>query len=121
MLVKKVAGATKHPFGRALEKFAFKVGGPAIAATMNLLCTATLGIIITWPIYRLGGPWAALPTGGFTIILITIISVAMFVNVTSSKPLRKVVRPLLVFAIMFSLPFGLLSLPLLHSISKPPK
>ncbi len=119
MLVSRVAQAKKSRIGRALDKFASQIGGPSAAAGLNLMCTAALGIIITWPIYEVGGFYAAIPTGGFTLILLSIISLAIIVNVTSSDALRKVTRPLLVFAIMFSLPFGLLSLSLLHSISQP--
>ena len=119
MLVKKVNQARRTRIGKALDGFAHTVGGPGVAAGMNLVCTAALGFIITFPLYELGGPWAALPTGGFTLILLAIISLSILVDEFGSNPLRKALRPLLVFAIMFSLPFGLLSIPLLNSISQP--
>ena|GEM_PF-920470 len=119
MLVKKVNQAKKTRIGKALNGFAHTIGGPSVAAGMNFVCTGALGFIITFPIYELAGPWAALPTGGFTIILLAIISLTIFVNEIGPNHLRKFMRPLLIFAIMFSLPFGLLSIPLLNSISQP--
>jgi len=121
MLVKKINQARKTRIGKAVHEASEQIGGPPYAAALNFVCTGALGFIITFPIYELGGPWAALPTGGFTIILLAIIALSIIVNAAGTKPMRKVMRPMLIFAIMFSLPFGLLSIPLLNELSPPRK
>ncbi len=119
MLVKKINQTKQTGLGKALNRLGHKIGGPSVAAFLNLIFTATLGFLITLPIYELGGVWAALPTGGFTLVLLLIIALSIFVNEIGPNHLRKFMRPLLVFAILFSLPFGILSISLLNSISQP--
>jgi hypothetical protein len=115
MLVREAARANNSVIGRPLAALAERIGGPSTAASLNILCTAFLGFTITYSIYALGGPWAALPTGAFTLLLISFISFAILS--ANSGAGRKAARKPLAFAIIFSLPFGLLSLPLLSSLS----
>ena len=115
---KQVRKASRSFLGKKMNALALRVGGVELCAFLNLVFTAVLGFIITFPIYEVGGVYAAIPTGGFTLVLLFLISLAMAVSFLSIKSLEIAVRPLLGFAIMFSLPFGLLSLPLLNSLSK---
>ncbi|MBD3389485.1 hypothetical protein GF415_00835 [Candidatus Micrarchaeota archaeon] len=115
---KQIRKAGRSFLGKKMNALARRIGGVELCALLNLVFTAALGFIITFPIYEVGGVYAAIPTGGFTLALLFLISLAMAVSLLSLKPLKIAVRPLLGFAIMFSLPFGLLSLPLLHSLSK---
>ena len=116
MLVKRVAQAHNSFFGKHISALSERIGGVSAAAALNILFTAALGFIITFPIYEVGGFWLALPTGAFTIVLLVLISLGIISNQFNIG--RKHTRNLLVFAILFSLPFGLLSLPLLQELSK---
>jgi len=116
ILVKRAAQAHNSFLGKRITALSERIGGVSAAASLNILFTAALGFIITFPIYRVGGFWLALPTGAFTILLMLF----LFLGILSyrfqlGKPYA---RKLLVFAILFSLPFGLLSLPLLQELSK---
>ena len=115
MLVEKVAQANNSFLGKHLNSLASKIGGPSRAAFLNILCTAILGFIITYSIYELGGIYASLPTAAFTAILLAFISISIISH--NANKGKKLARKLLIFAIVFSLPFGLLSLPLLHRLS----
>jgi hypothetical protein len=116
LLVKRVMQASNSFIGKKVLALSDRVGGSYVPAALNLIFTAALGFIITFPIYELEGFWFALPTGAFTIILL----ISFFTCIISSYLHfgRKHARKLLVFAILFSLPFGLLSLPLLNELSK---
>ena len=115
LLVENVAKANKSSFGQFLSGISTKVGGPSVAALLNVLCTASLGIIISYPLFLLGGLWIAHPPIILTLSVLSIIlaSIASYRLGIGKKPMRH----LLALAIFFSLPFGLLSLPLLHAIS----
>ncbi|MCP4646551.1 MAG: hypothetical protein GY852_02300 [bacterium] len=116
ILVTRVRQASNSFVGKRVLKISEKIGGASAAAALNILFTGILGFIITFPIYELEGIWLALPTGIFTLILLLFLSISIL-----SRELHignKYARGLLVFAILFSLPFGLLSLPLLHELSE---
>ncbi|MCD4740646.1 hypothetical protein K8R43_05685 [archaeon] len=116
ILVKKVAGAKNSSIGRFLSSIILKGWGVTILACLNVLCTFTLGFMMTYPLYIMGGFWMALPTGLLTFALIIILSANILNNKlgwTQGSTLRK----LLILAILLSLPFGLLSLPLLKNSS----
>jgi hypothetical protein len=115
LLKQKVSQASNSRVGKFLFFLSKKVGGVRRLALLNMLCTASLGFAISFPIYSVGGMAAAFPTAFFTLLLISFI----FAGIVSPRfrPLRKISPKLLVFAIIFSLPFGLLSLPLLQRIS----
>lgn len=114
-LGRKVSQVGNSAVGKALSALAFKLGGVRRLALLNMLCTASLGFIISFPIYSVGGTAAALPTASFTVLLLILIFFGIFSF--HLKPLWKFSSKLLVFAILFSLPFGLLSLPLLQKLS----
>ena len=113
---KRVAQAHKSFLGKRIAAFSAKIGGVSAAAALNIVFTAILGFIITFPIYELEGFWLALPTGAFTIILVLFLLLGIISR--ELKIGRKHTRKLVAFAILFSLPFGILSLPLLHELSK---
>lgn len=115
LLVKRVRQASGSFIGKRLLSLSDRIGGAYIPAALNLVFTAALGFIITFPIYELEGFWLALPTGAFTIILLISLSACILSSYFHMG--RAHARKLLVFAILFSLPFGLLSLPLLHELS----
>lgn len=76
-----------------------------------------LGFFMTYPLYRAGGIWLALPTTVITVLLVTLLSVSV-INHRLGGPLPdSITRILLVFVILFSMPFGMLSLPLLLKMS----
>lgn len=115
ILSDKVADALHSTPGRVLSALAKKVGGARRLALINMLFTFSLGFLITYPIYLVGGILAALPTGLFTAaLLFSILFAAISLH---SQRMRRVSPKLLAFAIVFSLPFGLLSLPLLNELS----
>jgi hypothetical protein len=116
ILVTRVRQASNSFIGKRVLGLSEKIGGASAAAALNIIFTGILGFIITFPIYEVGGIWLALPTGIFTIILLLFLTISIL-----SRKLHlgnKHARSLLVFAILFSLPFGLLSLPLLHRLSE---
>ena len=116
-LREKVAQANNSSAGRVLDSVADRIGGVPHLAALNIICTAILGFVVTYPIYVVGGIIPALPTAIFTVILLILIGFSA-VNHLLGFPFRgHVPRKLLTFGILFSLPFGLLSLPLLHSMS----
>ncbi len=115
ILVKRTAQAHKSFFGKRITALSERIGGVSAAAALNIVFTAALGFIITFPIYEVGGFWLALPTGAFTLLLMLLLSLGILsYRFQLEKPYA---RKLLVFAILFSLPFGLLSLPLLQELS----
>ncbi|MBN2121572.1 hypothetical protein JW721_00735 [Candidatus Micrarchaeota archaeon] len=115
LLSEKVSDASDSVPGRVLSALARKAGGERKLAFLNVLCTSLLGFVITYPIYLVGGILAALPTALFTAALV--FSILLAILSVSVGRIRSVSSKLLVFAIVFSLPFGLLSLPLLKEIS----
>lgn len=116
ILVKKVSQTSKSFLGRHLLAFAERIGGASSAAIANIILTASLGFIITFPLYELEGLWLALPTGAFTLFLMLFIALAILSNYFNIG--RAHARKLLVFAILLSLPFGILSISLLNELSK---
>ena len=121
MLTERIAQAHRSPVGRCLLAISGRVGGPVPPALFNLICTAALGFVITFPIYELGGPIAALPTAAFTVILLIIIAICMANHLIGGPFSGPLLRSLLTFGILFSLPFGLFSLHLLHSMAEEEK
>jgi hypothetical protein len=71
--------------------------------------------IIIFPLFMVGGIWVSSPPLFFTLALLFVIcgSILSF----KYDEGRKIMRPLLAAAIILSLPFGLLSLPLLHELT----
>jgi type IV secretory pathway TrbD component len=118
LLQRKVSQASSSRVGRALNSLAAKIGGVRRLALLNALLTSCLGFAISFPIYSAGGIAAALPTSIFTFFLVSMICIAALS--AGVKRMRGFSRKALAFAIIFSLPFGLLSLPLLEKLSSLP-
>ncbi|MBN2477938.1 hypothetical protein JXB01_01475 [Candidatus Micrarchaeota archaeon] len=115
MLVKKVSEANNTRVGRFLLSLS-RSGGITLLTVLHILCTSALGIAVTYPIYLFGGVWAALPTGLFTIFVVSLILVSF---VSYRLGIRNSIqRKMIIFAVLFSLPFGLLSMPLLYALSQ---
>jgi len=115
LLTEKIQQAYHSPTGKFLNALAVRLGGAEHAAFLNVLCTAGLGTIIIFPLFMVGGIWASSPPLLFTLALLFVIC-GSILSFRYNKG-RKMMRPLLATAIILSLPFGLLSLPLLHSLS----
>ena len=116
IIVKRVAQANKTMIGRLLNSLSSRIGGVLVLALLNIICTAILGAMVIYLAYHAGGVYAALPAILVTTIPIAVIFVTMVnhkLGVFGAKKPRK----LLLLAIFFSLPFGILSLPLLHRMS----
>jgi len=115
-LEKKIVQVKHSRVGKFLDSISHKTGGPATMACLNIACTAALGTIMTYPIYLAGGILAALPTGVFTTMLLTIIWMNIVHYKLGTHHKIRGLRKLLVIAILFTLPFGILSLPLLQTM-----
>jgi len=119
LLVKAVKKANKSFIGKPLSSLSEKIGSPSLLAFLHILFTAALGFIVTYPLYLAGGFWLALPTGFLAVLVVSSIFISVFLFELGYK--GHIQRKLLVFAMLFSMPFGLLSLPLLHKLSKKEK
>jgi hypothetical protein len=116
-LNRKIDEGRKTRAGRFLDSLS-RSGGVSRLALLNIILTATLGFIITYPLHATFGLHAALPTAIVTIIPITIIFICVLDHNLGGRMNGKTLRLSLLFAIFFSLPFGILSLPLLYSMLK---
>ena len=117
LLTKKFAELNRTPTGRFFSSLSSRVRCVTALAGLNILGTAMLGFLMTYPLYLAGGFWAALPTTIVTVLLTALLSISIF-NHWLGEPLPgSTTRQLLVFAILFSMPCGMLSLPLLHNMS----
>lgn len=114
MLTERIAQAHHSFLGKWLLSVSERIGGPASLSFLNLICTAALGFAVTYPLYELGGIVAAFPTGAFTLALLAIIALSILNHLAGGPLSGPNMRKLLTFGILFSLPFGLLSLNLLH-------
>ena len=120
MLVENVEKTRKSAVGKFLDSITERTKGGSSLVALNFICTATLGSIMTYPLYLVGGIWAALPTGVFTLFILSIFGLCIFNSISGGAFNGPVLRKLLTFGILFSLPFGLLSLPMLYKISSVP-
>ena len=115
IFTQKINQAHHSVIGKFLDSLALRLGGSEHSAFLNVLCTAGLGTIIVYPLFLLGRRWAYDPPLFFTLALLIVIC-ASILSFRYGKG-RKIMRPLLAAAIVLSLPFGLLSLPLLHELT----
>lgn len=115
IFTEKVKQAHHSAIGRFLDALALRLGGAEHAAFLNVLCTTGLGTIVIYPLFIVGGRWASSPPLFFTLALLFVICGSIF-SFRYDRG-RKIMRPLLAAAIVLSLPFGLLSLPLLHALT----
>jgi len=118
VLTEKVAKVNKSYLGRLLNSFASKIGGSSRLAGLNALGAIIVGAIVSYPIYLIGGYWLAMIPILFTLAVASSIFIPIVHHNFKIKYGRNAARGLLMFAIMFSLPFGILSLPLLHRMSR---
>jgi len=116
LLIKSVTRARKSFIGKHLFSFSSKIGNVSTLAFLNIIFTTLLGFIVTYPLYLVGGFWVALPTGLFTIIVVS----SLFIILISYRIGHRshLQRKFLALSIIFSMPFGVLSIPLLHKISE---
>jgi hypothetical protein len=115
IFTQKVDQAHHSVVGKFLDSLALRLGGPEHSAFLNVLCTAGLGTIIIFPLFMVGGIWVSSPPLFFTLALLFVICGSILSFKYGEG--RKIMRPLLAAAIILSLPFGLLSLPLLHELT----
>lgn len=111
----KVSAAHNSGFGKFLDAIALRLGGAEHAAFLNVLCTAGLGAVIVLPLLLVGKLLVFGPPLFYTLALLFIIC-GSIISYRYNKG-RKIMQPLLAAAIVGSLPFGLLSLPLLHGLT----
>jgi len=117
MLIENVEKTRQTAVGKFLDSITERTSGGSSLVALNFICTATLGFIMTYPLYLVGGIWAALPTGIFTLFILSIFGLCIFNSISGGALNGPVLRKLLSFGILFSLPFGLLSLPMLYKVS----
>jgi len=116
MLVKRIGQVNESAIGRLLNSLASMIGGIYSLACLNIVLTAMLGYLVTYIVFLIEGFYVALLPALVTIVPITVIFTSM-INHRFCFFGMKMPRRLLLLAIFFSLPFGILSLPLLHSMS----
>ena len=117
-LVKKIREGGKTRIGRFLRSLSLKIGGVTPLAALNIILTASLGFIIAYPLHVTLGFHAAILPAFITIVPISIIFICI-VNYNMGNPVgEKTLRIPLMLAIVFSLPFSILSLPLLYTMSE---
>lgn len=115
---RKIHDSSKSRAGKILNRVAAKIGGVSELAVLNIFLTALLGTIITIPIYLAAGFHASLPTAVITIVPVLVIAFTI-VDYNSGRHMPGgAMRLLLIGAIFFSLPFSILSIPLLQAISR---
>ncbi|NYZ77547.1 hypothetical protein H0O02_04520 [Candidatus Micrarchaeota archaeon] len=115
-LVEKIGQVNKSAIGRFLNSIASMIGGVYTLVCLNIICTAMLGFVVTYAVFLVEGFGVALLPALVTTIPIAVIFTSML-NDRFGFFGMKMPRRLLLLAIFFSLPFGILSLPLLHKMS----
>lgn len=115
---KKIYDSRKSRIGKILNRFAAGVGGVSRLAVLNIFLTMLLGTIITIPIYLKFGLHASLPTAIITVVPVLVIAFTILDYNSGRHMPGEVMRFLLIGAIFFSLPFSVLSIPLLQEISR---
>ncbi len=118
MVREKTSEVNKSAVGKFLNSLAKRVGGTSRLAGINALCAAAVGVIVSYPVYVVGGFWAALAPVSLTLAVVLSILIPISYHNLGFSSGKRAVRTMLLFAIMFSLPFGILSLPLLYSMAK---
>ena len=115
---KKIYASRKGFVGKILNNVADKIGGISRLAVLNIFLTMLLGTIITIPIYLKFGLHASLPTIIVTVVPVFVIAFTIIDYNSGRHMPGGAMRLLLIGAIFFSLPFSVLSIPLLQAISK---
>ncbi|MFC2174847.1 hypothetical protein ACFLQ2_03160 [archaeon] len=116
LMKEKLAKAKQSWIIKWIRSVTPKKNGVYILALINVVCTTLLGAAITYPIYRVLGIRGALPTTLLTTAVVLVILAALINRRLGTPVGRKALKALLPLAIFFSLPFGVLSLPLLRRI-----
>ncbi len=117
-LVRKISEGRKTKIGKFLNALAEDAGGVSRLAFLNIILTASLGFIVTYPIFITFGVHASLPTAIVTMVPISIIFICILNHNFGGYLSGKTLRLILLIAIFFSLPFSVLSLPLLYAMAK---
>jgi len=118
LFTEKTCKAKETRVGKFLTKTVAKLGGPYVLSSLHIICTTALGFFITYPIYLAGGFWAAFPTAVLTMIIVFIMAMVLIISKYGSIKWNPALRILLILAILGSLPFGLLSLPMVQKLSQ---
>ena len=116
LMKQKIAEARGSRIVKFIHSIVPKKNGVYLLALANIVCTTLLGAAITYPLYKVLGIRGALPTGALTAVVVTVILAALVNRRLGTDFGRKALKALLPLAIFFSLPFGVLSLPLLRRI-----
>jgi len=117
ILTENIAKTKKSAIGRFLDSITERTERVSSLVVLNFISTASLGFLMTYPLYLVGGIWAALPTGIFTLFILGIFLFCIINSLSGGVFNGPVLRKLLALGILFSLPFGLLSIPMLYKIS----
>ena len=116
LMKEELAKARQSRLIKWIQSVTPKKNGVYILAIINVVCTTLLGAAITYPLYKLLGIRGALPTGILTTVVVAVIFASLLNRWFNTNFARKGLKALLPLAIFFSLPFGVLSLPLLRRI-----
>jgi hypothetical protein len=117
-LKKKVKKAGDSGLGQFFLRLSSRIGGIPILSAIHIGFVALVGFITSYPLFLAGGFWLALPTTAFTILIAGIVFFCLFSYSFRLFIGNHWLHKTLVFAMLFSLPFSLLSLPLLHGLSQ---
>ncbi len=113
---KKIAGAKKSRVLKFIMSKLPKKSGACKLALVNVVCTTLLGAFITYSLYHTIGMSGAIPAAALTAAVVAVILASLISLKLNTGFGRKALKVLLPLAILFSLPFGVLSLPLLRKI-----
>lgn len=116
LMKEKIASARKSRVIQFIQSITPKKNGVYILGIVNIVCTTLLGAVITYPLYKVLGIRGALPTTVLTAVVVIVLIAALVNRKLDTDFGRKALKGLLPLAIFFSLPFGVLSLPLLRKM-----
>ena len=103
IVIEKTAEVNKSKVGKFLNSLAKKIGGISRLAGINALCAAVVGVVVSYPVYVVGGFWAALAPAALTLAVVLSILIPISCHNLRFTSGKRTARTMLLFAIIFSL------------------